>query len=92
MKLCIGSVNSETIYLLINHSASRFAFMSGAALSAAAGSSISSFISYLIGALLKSIYIIPETSLEIKIFPARFCIVFEKVGILFCYSVCTSKQ
>ena len=39
MKLCIGSVNSETIYLLINHSASRFAFMSGAALSAAAGSS-----------------------------------------------------
>ncbi len=34
MKLCIGSVNSETIYLLINHSASRFAFMSGAALSA----------------------------------------------------------
>lgn len=39
MKLCIGSVNSETIYLLINHSASRFAFMSGAALLAAATSS-----------------------------------------------------
>lgn len=31
MKLCIGSVNSETIYLLMNHSASRFTFMSGAA-------------------------------------------------------------
>lgn len=39
MKLCIGSVNSETIYLLINHSASRFAFMSGAALVAATISS-----------------------------------------------------
>lgn len=33
IKLCIGSVNSETIYLLINHTASRFAFMSGAAMS-----------------------------------------------------------
>ena len=39
MKLCIGSVNSETNYLLINHSASRFTFMSGAALLAAAISS-----------------------------------------------------
>lgn len=53
MKLCIGSVNSETIYLLINHSASRFAFTSGAAKFSVAGSSVSSFILYLIGALVK---------------------------------------